>query len=139
MPSRGRDRRGGHFSQRGGTVLEGEIVGHNVSEIVAIERFRRRDFEEWECEKSRDVRCRVAAGPRECAIDVRSVTGVPPHPIVKQRVAGSSIKSENFPSLADPSDIGDPAYVEDCKRFWQRRSESGMEQRSERRALAPGG
>ena len=62
-----------------------------------------------------------------------------PHPIIDQRVAGTGVEGEELTRPADPGDIGDAADVEDRERFRQRRSESGMEQRGERRPLAAGG
>src|SRR5262249_53271125 len=71
----------------------------------------------------------------ECTSDIGYVTSVSPHPIVDQSVAGSGIESQYLRSLPDPSDIGNPADVEDGERPRQRRGDSGMEQRSERRSF----
>ena len=43
------------------------------------------------------------------------------------------------PIPADPGHIGDAAEIEHRERLWQRRGESGVEQRRQRRALAAGG
>src|SRR5262249_26458250 len=117
MPHRGYDSCGCHLSQRGSTVLEGEIVGHKVSEVISIERFRRPEFKKGQCQQLCDVSCRLASGTGECAIDVCPLTGVLTHPVVDQCVAGSGVESENFRSLADPGDIGDPTDIEDCYRL----------------------
>ncbi len=43
------------------------------------------------------------------------------------------------PPAADPGHIGDAAEIEHRERLWQRRGESGVKQRRQRRALAAGG
>ena len=73
-------------------------------------------------EKPRDMRCRSASGAGQRAVDIGRGAGVPPHPIVDQRVAGPGVEGEDFvASVADPGHIGDAADVEDRERLWQRR------------------
>ena len=133
--SRCRNRCGGHLGKCGGAVLERKVLGNDFAEVVPIKRLWRRALKERGCEKSRDMCSRGMSGAGGCTVDVGPSTGVLPHPIVDQRIARPGVEGKNFRALADPCDIGDPADVDDGKRFWQRRGDGSMEQRSERCSL----
>src|SRR5271165_5448031 len=79
---------------------------------------------------------RNLTGTSERAVEIGRGAGMPVHPIVDQRIAGSGVESEDFRPVPDPGHVRDAADVEDRQRLRQRRGEGGMEERSERRSLA---
>src|SRR5438876_7665033 len=139
ISNRSRDSLGSHLGQGGRTVLQRKTLVNERSEVVAIERFRRWAIEEGGCQKPRDMRRRSAPGAGERTIDVGGGSGPLAYPVIDQRVAGCGVEGENFRRLADPRDVRDATDVEDRERLWQRRGDSGVEQRSERRPFTARG
>ena len=85
------------------------------------------------------MRRRSAPGAGERTIDVGGGSRPLAYPVIDQRVAGCGVEGENFRRLADPRDVRDATDVEDRERLWQRRGDSGVEQRSERRPFTARG
>ena len=96
MPNRGRDSCSRHLGQSGSTVLQRKAIGHDFAEIVAIERFWRRALEEGSVRNRATCAAEALSGAGERTADVGCGTGMPPYPIVDQRIAGPGVEGEDF-------------------------------------------
>ena len=138
----GGDRGRGERGQSGGAVVDAgavERVARPCAEIVAVERFRRRQRKERMLHQARDHRLVDPAGRGMAAVDIERLSGAQPQEIVEQRIAWPGIAGDQLLAV-DEGHVGDAADIEDRDRRLaaELAHQSLMKDRRQRRALPAG-
>ena len=139
MHNDARDRRGSQSGQRRRTVGDTdtvERVADEAAELIAIQRFRRRQRKERMRQQAFDRLFIDDTACRRPAVGVERRTGMQPQKIVEQSVAGSGVAGNQFVTV-NVCDVRHAAEIEhrDRRRTPQLPHERAVKHRRQRRAL----